>query len=233
MKAWLCELNAQAFILALVDTSKGCVRKSARMGFAITKRVDGGRGLVALCAVCAGLMLLAGCGGGSLYKVKPVVAGPIKAGGREASAGGLSLRAVPLLSDEESQELFESNLPLAGLLPVRVEIENTSGAPLPLKRIRFRLSDEAGRKWSARNARQVVSRIIKANEVTLYNPRSRASFAEALQRHALDMETPLAAAERRQGLIFFQTPKKEPVESPRALVLSVEGSPQPLSLRLN
>jgi hypothetical protein len=187
---------------------------------------------VTLCAVFTGLMLLAGCGG-SLYKVKPVVAGPIKEAGKEASAGGLSVRAVPLLSDEESQELFESNLPLAGLLPVRVEIENTSGAPLLLKRIRFRLSDEAGKKWSARSAGQAVSRILKANQVTLYNPRSRAGFAEAFQRHALDMETPLAASERRQGLIFFQTPKKEPVESPRALVLSVEGLQQPLSLRLN
>ena len=187
---------------------------------------------LALCAVFTGLMLLAGCGG-SLYKVKSVVAGPIKEAGKEASAGGLSLRAVPLLSDEESQELFESNLPLAGLLPVRVEIENTSGAPLLLKRIRFRLSDEAGGKWSARSAKQAVSRIIKANQVTLYNPRSRAGFAEAFQRHALDMETPLAASERRQGLIFFQTPKKEPVESPRALVLSVEGLQQTLSLRLN
>ncbi|HEV7857992.1 MAG TPA: hypothetical protein VGO91_05135 [Pyrinomonadaceae bacterium] len=190
------------------------------------------RGLVALCATFAGMMLLAGCGG-SLYKVKPVVAGPIKAAGREAEAGGLRLRAVPLLSDEGSQELFESNLPLAGLLPVRVEIENKSGAPLLLKRIRFRLSDEAGRKWSARNPKQVVSRILKADEVTLYNPRSRAAFAEAFQRHALDMETPLAAAERRQGLIFFQTPKKEPVESPRSLLLSVEGLQQPLSLHLN
>ena len=192
----------------------------------------GWRGLAASCAVFAGLMLTAGCGG-SLYKVKPVVAGPIKDAGKEAEAGGLRLRAVPLLSDEESQELFESNLPLAGLLPVRVEIENTSGVPLLLKRIRFRLSDEAGRKWSVRNAKQAISRILKADEVTLYNPRSRAAFAEAFQRHALDMETPLAATERRQGLIFFQTPKKEPVESPRALVLSVEGLQQPLLLRLN
>jgi hypothetical protein len=202
------------------------------MRVARAKFSGGWRGLVALCAIFVGLMLLAGCGG-SLYKVKPVVAGPIKAAGTEASAGGLSLRAVPLLSDEESQELFESNLPLAGLLPVRVEISNKSAAPLPLKRIRFRLGDEAGGKWNARSAKQAVSRILKANQVTLYNPHSREDFAEAFQRHALDMETPLAASERRQGLIFFQTPKKAPVESPRALVLSVEGLPQPLSLRLN
>ncbi|MEA2174256.1 MAG: hypothetical protein QOD00_1848 [Blastocatellia bacterium] len=200
------------------------------------KSVDAGRRLALAAAWCAALLtlmlLLEGCGG-SLYKVKPVVAGPIKETGKVAEAGGLSLRAVPLLADEESQELFESNLPLAGLLPVRVEITNTSGAPILLKRMRFRLSDEAGRKWQERNAKQVVSRILKADQVTLYNPHARASFAEAFSRHALDTATPLAASERRQGLIFFQTPKKEPVESPRALVLSIEGLEQPLSLRLN
>jgi hypothetical protein len=202
------------------------------MSVAIIKDAYVGGRVCAASAALAGLMLLAGCGG-SLYRVKPVVAGPIKEASKGVEAGGVSLRAVALLEDEESQELFESNLPLAGLLPVRVEITNTSGTPLPLKRLRFRLSDDAGRKWSARSASQAVSRILKANQVTLYNPRSRAGFAEAFRRHALDTETPLAAAERRQGLIFFQTPKKEPVEHTRSLVLSVEGLQQPLELRLN
>ncbi len=42
-----------------------------------------------------------------------------------------------------------------------------------------------------------------------------------------------APAQSRRGLIFFQTPKKEPVEAPRGLVLTIERLPQPLELRLN
>src|ERR687883_1441986 len=120
-----------------------------------------------------------------------------------ARAGGLSVRAQPLLTDEESQELFEANLPLAGLLPVRVEIGNESGAPVALERARFRLHDAEGREWKARSAKQAVSRILDANGVSFYNPQARARFEEAFRSHALDVKTPLAPAEHRQGMIFF------------------------------
>src|SRR3982750_4060192 len=122
----------------------------------------------ASCAALVLLLLMAGCGG-SLYKVKPRVDAPVT-GAKEASAGGFSVRAVPLLTDEESQELFEANLPLAGLLPVRVEMRNATGAPLLFKRVRFSLHDGEGRVWKMRTAKQTASRILKSNEVYLYNP---------------------------------------------------------------
>jgi hypothetical protein len=179
------------------------------------------------------LAMLAGACGGSLYKVKPVVDAPVDATTGVAVAGGLSVRAAPLLTDEESQRLFESNLPLAGLLPVRVELVNNGGAPLLFKRVRFRLRDQSGKEWKLRTAKQSVARILEANDVYLYNPNSRAAFETAFRAHALDISTPLEAGQQRRGLIFFQTPKKEAIESPGGLVLTVEGLPQPLSLRLN
>ena len=177
------------------------------------------------------ILLMAGCGG-SLYKVKPVVEAPITGAAGTANAGGLSFRAEPLLTDEESQELFEANLPLSGLLPVRVEINNESSGEVILERARFRLRDGAGREWKARSAKQAVSRILDANKVTLYNPNARARFEEAFSAYALDTKRPLAPAERRRGMIFFQTPKNEAVESPRALTLTIERLPQPIELRL-
>jgi hypothetical protein len=179
------------------------------------------------------LIMLSGACGGSLYKVKPVVDAPVNAPVGRAAAGGIELRAVPLLTDEESQELFEANLLLAGLLPVRVEMSNESGAPLEFKRLRFRLRAESGKEWKYRTAKQAVSRILEANQVFLYNPNSRAAFETAFRAHALDLQTPLAANQPRRGLIFFQTPQKDAVESPRGLVLTIEGLPQPLELRLN
>jgi len=38
---------------------------------------------------------------------------------------------------------------------------------------------------------------------------------------------------RRQGFLFFQTPNKEPVASPRGLILQIERVPQPASITLN
>jgi hypothetical protein len=200
----------------------------------VMKGKSNGRRRSAACSlVLLVLAMLTGACGGSLYKVKPVVNAPVETATGVAVADGLSVRAVPLMTDEESQRLFESNLPLAGLLPVRVELVNNGGAPLLFKRVRFRLRDQSGKEWKLRTAKQVVARILEANDVYLYNPNSRAAFETAFRAHALDLSTPLEVNQQRRGLIFFQTPKKEAIESPGGLVLTVEGLPQPLSLRLN
>ena len=182
-------------------------------------------------ATLALLLLLASCGG-SLYKVKPKVDAPV-AGGSEASASGFTLRAVPLLADEESQELFEANLPLAGLLPVRVEMSNEGSAALSFERVRFHLRDAEGREWKFRTPKQIVSRILESDKVYLYNPNSRRAFLDAVSQHAFDLETPLEPATRRRGLVFFQTPKKEQLNNPRGLVLTIEGLPQPVEVIFN
>jgi hypothetical protein len=182
--------------------------------------------------VMLGLCLVAASCGGSLYKVKPKIDAPV-AGGKEASASGFSIRAVPLLTDEESQDLFQANLPLGGLLPVRLEINNESGAPISFKRVRFKLSDGEGRQWKLRSPKQAVSRIMTADEIYLYNPNSRKKFEQAVTEHAFDITTPLEAGRQRRGLVFFQTPKKESVASPRGLVLTIEGLPQPVEVIFN
>jgi hypothetical protein len=179
-----------------------------------------------------GLCLIAASCGGSLYKVKPKIDAPVT-GGKEASASGFSIRAVPLLTDEESQDLFQANLPLGGLLPVRLEINNESGAAISFKRVRFKLSDGEGRQWKLRSPKQAVSRIMTADEIYLYNPNSRKKFEQAVSEHAFDLTTPLEAGRQRRGLVFFQTPKKESVASPRGLVLTIEGLPQPVEVIFN
>ena len=174
---------------------------------------------------------LASCGG-SLYKVKPKIDAPVP-GGKEASATGFHVRAVPLLTDEESQDLFQANLPLGGLLPVRLEISNETGSAISFKRVRIRLSDGDGREWKLRSPKQAVSRIMTADEIYLYNPNSRKRFVEAVSEHAFDLGTPLETGNSRRGLIFFQTPKKEAVASPRGLVLTIEGLPQAVEVIFN
>src|ERR687898_3269930 len=93
-------------------------------------------------AVLLAIALISTSCTGSLFKVKPVTElPPLPANTRSADAGGVTVRVAPLLTDEESQELFEANLPLSGVLPLRVELAFQSGVPVELKRARFRLRD--------------------------------------------------------------------------------------------
>lgn len=172
---------------------------------------------------------------GSLYKVKPVVELPPLTGDvKSASAGGVTVRVAPLLSDEESQELFEANLPLGGILPVRLEVVFDSGVAVETKKVRFRLRDGAGREWKQLTPKAAVSHILKANDVYAYNPNSRKQFEKEFVAYGIDLTSPLSNDDRRhQGFVFFETPRKEPVESPRGLVLSVERLPQPVEIPLN
>ena len=182
----------------------------------------------------AALLFFSACGG-SLYKVKPVVELPPLSGDvKNGSAGGLVVAVAPLLSDEESQDLFEANLPLAGVLPLRVEVGFESGVPVELKKTRFRLRDNAGKEWKFLSSKQAISRVLKANEVYAYNPSSRKQFEKEFGAYGLDLKTPLTQSERkRQGFLFFQTPDKEAVASPRGLVLVIEGLTEPLQVSIN
>ncbi|MEK6281830.1 MAG: hypothetical protein AABN95_15865 [Acidobacteriota bacterium] len=173
--------------------------------------------------------------GGSLFKVKPVVELPPMTGDvRSASAGGVTIRAAPLLSDEETQDLFEANFLIAGVLPVRTELVFESGVPVEIKRARFRLRDGEGREWKTLSPKAAASRIMKANGIFLYNPHSRKTFEQEMIAYGLDTKTPLSDANRRtQGFLFFQTPDKTPVQTSATLLLTVEKLPQTAEIKLN
>lgn len=189
-------------------------------------------------AVCLTFIALfaASCAG-SLFKVKPSVELPPLAGNvrsASASAGGVTVRVAPLLSDEDTQEMFEANLPLSGVLPVRLELAFESGMPIEVRRARFRLRDAQGREWKQLSPKAAVARILKANDVYAYNPNSRKQFEKEFGAHAINLETPLSTSEpRHQGFLFFQSPNSEPIASPEGLVLTIERLPQPVEIKLN
>ena len=178
--------------------------------------------------------LMTACGS-SLFRVKPAAELPsLPEASRSASAGGVTVRIAPLLSDEEAQDLFEANLPLAGVLPVRMEMAFESGVPVEIKRARIRLHDAQGREWKLVSPKSAVSRILKANEVFAYNPHSRKQFEKEFGAYGIDLKEPLSDFDRtRQGFLFFQTPKGEPVPSNAGLILTIERLPQPIELKLD
>lgn len=172
---------------------------------------------------------------GSLFKVKPVNELPsLPANTRNAEGGGVTLRVAPLMTDEESQELFEANLPLSGVLAVRMELAFQSGVPVELKKARFRLRDSQNREWKLLSAKSAVSRVMKANGIFAYNPNSRKQFENEMNAYSIDVKTPLSTGDsRRQGFLFFQTPDKLPVRTGQQFTLTVERLAQPVTVTIN
>ena len=183
--------------------------------------------LAFLLGVLLTLSLTSSCSG-SLFKVKPAAElPPLPENTRSTEAGSVTLRVAPRLTDEESQELFEANLPLSGVLPLRVELVFQSGLPVELKKAKFRLRDSQNREWKLLSPKSAVSRVMKANGIRLYNPNSRKQFELEMQAYGIDLKTPLSSDDpRRQGFLFFQTPDKKAVTADQQLTLTVERLPQ-------
>jgi len=179
-------------------------------------------------------MLLSAACGGPLFKVKPAAdLPPLPSTSKNVEAGGVKVRVAPLLTDEESQDLFEANLPASGILPLRVELvfpdENTADP----RKVKFRLSDSQNQEWKLLSTKKAVNRIMNAEEIKLYNPHSKKQFESDFGAYDLDLKTPLSAATlERRGFLFFETPKKVPVEK-MSLTLSVERLPTPLTISVN
>ena len=171
----------------------------------------------------------------SLFKVKPAAdLPPLPENTSSTEAGTVTVRVAPRLTDEESQDLFEANLPLSGVLPLRVELVFQSGVPIELKKAKFRLRDSQNREWKRLSPKSAVSRIMSAHGLKLYNPNSRKQFELEMQAYGIDLQTPLSSSDsRRQGFLFFQTPDKKAVTADQQLTLTVERLPQPVTIQIN
>lgn len=144
------------------------------------------------------------------------------------------MRVAPFMTDEETQDLFEANLPLSGVLAVRLQLTFESGVPVETKNLRFHVRDSDGHEWKLISPKAAVAQILKANEVYAYNPNSRKQFEKEFASYAIELKTPLSDAERTHGgFIFFSAPKNTPVETSKALTLNIERLPQPIELKLN
>jgi hypothetical protein len=172
---------------------------------------------------------------GSLFKVKPAAElPPLPENTSSTEAGSVTFRVAPRLTDEESQELFEANLPLSGVLALRVEMVFQSGLPVELKKAKFRLRDSQNREWKLLSPKSAVSRVMRANGIRLYNPNGRTQFELEMQAYGIDLQTPLSSDNpRRQGFLFFQTPDKKAVTADQQLTLTVERLPQVATIQIN
>lgn len=172
--------------------------------------------------------------GGPLFKVKPAAdLPPLPSTSKRAEAGGVIVLVAPLLTDEESQELFEANLPASGILPLRMELVFPNETTTDVRKLKFRLSDSQNRAWKLLSTKSAISRIMKAEEIKLYNPHSKKQFESDFGAYVLDLKTPLSSATLdRRGFLFFETPQKVPVEK-SGLTLTVERLPTPFTIAVN
>jgi hypothetical protein len=152
-------------------------------------------------------LLLAGCGG-KPFNVKPRPGLPPATYTAGESAAGISVKAAKVTDEDLLYETFDANLILAGLLPVRVEVANTTGAAIEFKKAKFELRSAAGHRYKALKAKDAYKKLISYYGITTYSKDGYRESQDDFLSYALDTSAPLAAGEARAGMIFFAVPSE-------------------------
>lgn len=170
------------------------------------------------CFALAILFLSASCGGKTFnVKVQPK-ADPAHVGSA-ATSNGLTARAEAEWDEDWLMENFDANLVLAYVLAVRVVIENRGAEPIRTKKLDLELLDGEQHRFKYLKPKKAMKAIEGYYGVTIQSKTGRKLYQQDFLANALDLETPLAPGESRQGFVFFDLPKDANQQHPLTLRL--------------
>jgi hypothetical protein len=154
-----------------------------------------------------------------------------------ASSGtdSISIQAQAIRDEDFLYETFDANLISAGVLPVRVMLNNSGSRTVDLQKARFEIRQPGGRGFKAVDARTAFKRLISYYEIKAF---SKAGYKESLgtfSEYGVDVKTPLEPGQSRHGLMFFLAPGDAARRAGLTLVINRLGSENrvPVELKLN
>ncbi len=135
-------------------------------------------------------------------------------------SGPLSVRASAVWDEAWLLENFDANLILARVLAVRAEIENTGAEPIAAKKLALSASDAEGRVFEVLDAKRARKAIEKYYSIAVSSQSGEKQYREDFAANALDLKTPIAPGERRQGFLFLAIPPEAGGHVPVRLVVA-------------
>ncbi len=178
-------------------------------------------------AVASAALVLAaaafGCGRPFNVKTQPAL--PPSSYAAKASLDGIAVEAHAITDEDFLYDTFDANLISAGLLPVRVRLTNSGGEAVDCKNARFEIETQS-RRFKAADARKAFKRLISYYGISVYTKSGYSESLEAFASYALDVGTPLAGSQSRQGLVFFLVPAEAARQAGLTLVIGKLNSKQ-------
>lgn len=183
---------------------------------------------------CAALssVVLAGCGKPFNVKTRPGL--PPARYEAKATAGSITVEAQAITDEDFLYGTFDANLILAGVLPVRVSLTNPGETIVDLRKSRFEIRQQSGRRFSSVSARAAFKRLISYYGISTYSKHGYKESLNDFSSYELDIDSPLAGAKSREGLRFFLMPSEAAAGAGLTLVISRIGQQSAgAELRLN
>ncbi len=138
------------------------------------------------------------------FRVAPRVTLPPEAYSALAERDAIRVRASAFRDEDKILATFDGNLLLAGVMPVRVMLENTGGTSVALSGDGFKLRDGQGKEWKRLSIDRARKRLVAYYEVKAYSESGGKLFAEKFAAHGLPEKIALDPGGGVQGLLFFE-----------------------------
>lgn len=167
------------------------------------------------------LMLVSGCRT-EPFSIAPRVDLPPENFPHVTETTTVQISALPIREEDESFRRFDSNLLLAGVMPVQIRIDNQRGDPFSTKSLKFRLFDAQGREWQRMPPKKASAEQMKFYEIRNYSVQGYKNYQEKFMKLCFPADTILPAPSSTQGIIFFRMPKLNR-DFDQTLVLEVKG----------
>jgi hypothetical protein len=192
------------------------------------------RRLVSSIGVLLAAAMVSGCGRPFNVKTQPGL--PPTSFNAKASIDELTIEARLITDEDFLYDTFDANLISAGLLPVRVMLNNSGADAVELSRARFTVEGQSTR-FKAVDSRRAFKRLISYYGIAAYTKAGYIESLDAFSSYALDVKTPLAGNQTRQGLLFFAVTADGARQPGWTLVIDKikanKSDPSAVSLKLN
>jgi len=188
---------------------------------------------VIICTLCLFSGAMLGCGKPFNVKAKTELPPANYAAG--SASDSVSIQAQAIRDEDFLYETFDANLISAGVLPVRVMLNNSGGRTVDLQKARFEIRQQTGRGLKAVDARTAFKRLLSYYEISVYNKAGYKESLGAFSEYGVDLKTPFEPGQSRHGLMFFLVPGEAARGAGLTLVVSRLGpeSRSPVQLKLN
>jgi hypothetical protein len=156
-----------------------------------------------LILTCLIVSLASGCGSAKLFNIAPRVEVAPDNFCCKANVSNITLAAEPLIDEDKILATFDGNVLLAGVLPVRVMVENHSASSLDLKRAQFILVDTSGHQYKQLETKKVLDRMVGYYGISFQRQGSYKATLADLTAVSFPTQPPVAVNETRQGFVYF------------------------------
>jgi hypothetical protein len=183
-------------------------------------------------AVTLALCVLALCAcAGKPFNVKTVPRAEPDSIGPAVRTDGLRVRAEAIWDENWLLETFDANLILAGVVPVRVDLENAGASAVETRKLKLELTAADGSRFKRLDPKKAMKAIETYYGITVRSKTGDKLYKADFQANALDLKLALGPGEHRQGFVFFGFPKGD-TRRPTAATLSIGSKSDAVSLDL-